>query len=283
MTPSRTLAAAGALVATLVVAGCSFSGSAQASGGSTSAASPSPRTSAAAKPATPATPSTPVGTTSPSTSSSSPAPPGAKPPSGSKPSSARPSSGSKPSSGAGQAPAAPAPAPQAPSGQIPAGQAPSNQAPSNQAPAAPQGSAPSPCTADALDYEVPVPVKGPGGSASSTTSLVLRNTGTTTCTLYGYPGVSFVAGDDRHQAGAAADRRSGTAPARVTLVPGSAALAPLTIAANASVGAACQPTDVVGLLVYPPGSTEAVLVDRPATACGGPDAHQLVVGPVRTG
>ena len=255
MTSSRTLTATGALVATLAVAGCSFSGGARSSGGSASTTSPSPRSSAApAKPATPetetpATPSTAATTTPPGTQGS--------PPAGS-------------------------PAPKPP----PANQAPEDQAAGGQAAgtAGPQGSGPSRCTADALDYQVPVPVESGGGSAFATTSLVLRNTGSTTCTLYGYPGISFVAGDDRHQVGTSADQQPGTTPSRVTLVPGSAALAPLTIAANASVGAgACRPTDVVGLKIYPPGSKEAVLVDRPATACGAPDAHQLVVGPVQTG
>ena len=259
VTPSRTLAAAGVLVTALTVGGCSFSGSAQAPGGSASTTSPSPRavpekTDPPATPETPASPETPAMPAAPSAPAGT-APPGAR--------------SSPPSSG--------------PAARPPAAKPPSSQAPGGQAPAAAQGSAASRCTADALDYEVPVPGKGSGGSASSTTSLVLRNTGSTTCTLYGYPGVSFVAGDDRHQAGAAADRQPGTTPTRVTLVPGAAALAPLTIAANASVGAPCQPTDVVGLVVYPPGSTDAVLVDRPATACGGPDAHQLVVGPVQAG
>ncbi len=48
---------------------------------------------------------------------------------------------------------------------------------------------------------------GSGGAAGSTyVHLALRNTGSSTCTLQGWPGVSFVGGGDGSQIGAAATR-----------------------------------------------------------------------------
>lgn len=267
MTSSRTLAAAGALVATLAVAGCSFSGGTQPSGGSAGGSPTSPHASAAPeKPATPATPST---TTSPPPTTTTPPGAPSSPPASTPP------------------PEAPASAPGQPPGQAAGTAAGTAAGPTPSQAVGTAGSQdgdPGRCTSDALSYEVPVPVVGSNGSASSTTSVVLTNAGSTPCTLYGYPGVSFVAGGDRHQVGAAADRQPDTKPARVTLAPGSRASGPLTIVANASVDAgACQPTDAVGIKVYPPGSTGWVLLDRPATVCGAPGAHQLVVGPLQAG
>lgn len=252
MTSSRTLAAAGVLMATLAVAGCSFSGDAQSPDGSTSASPESPR--ASHHPATPAKPATPSTTTSPGAPATpTPTSPGSPTTPGSPPASPPP-------------PKAAAPAPSRAAGTTGS-----------------QDSAPDRCTADALNYGVPVPTGGSGGSASATTSVVLTNTTSTPCTLSGYPGVSFVAGGDGHQLGAAADRRQDGTPARVTLAPGGSASAPLTIAADASVGAGCQPGDAVGIKVYPPGSTDSVLVSRSVTVCGAADAHQLAVGPLRAG
>jgi hypothetical protein len=62
--------------------------------------------------------------------------------------------------------------------------------------------------------------------------LQLRNVRSSSCTLYGYPGVSWVAGADGHQVGAAAERQSdnsGSAEHTVTLAPGALTSAPLDI------------------------------------------------------
>jgi hypothetical protein len=96
------------------------------------------------------------------------------------------------------------------------------------------------------------------------TGLQLLNVGTTACTLYGYPGVSWVAGTDGHQVGAAATRQpdtAGGAEGTVTLQPGGLASAPLDIV-DASVlpSSACKPVPVTGLRVYPPGQTAAMFI-----------------------
>jgi len=104
------------------------------------------------------------------------------------------------------------------------------------------------------------------------TGLQLRNIGTSSCTLYGYPGVSYVAGSDGHQVGAAATRQAdptGGAETTVTLAPGAVASAPLDIVDAAAIPASsCKPVPVQGLRVYPPGNKGALFISMP-TAAGG--------------
>jgi hypothetical protein len=104
------------------------------------------------------------------------------------------------------------------------------------------------------------------------TGLQLRNIGSSACALYGYPGVSWVAGADGQQVGAAATRQrdaSGGAEGTVTLAPGATASAPLDIVDAAVLPkSACKPVPVRGLRVYPPGETAAMFIPL-ATAAGG--------------
>ena len=112
---------------------------------------------------------------------------------------------------------------------------------------------------------------GPGMSHNYI-GLQLRNVGSSSCTLYGYPGVSWVAGADGHQVGAAAERQSdnrGSAEKTVTLAPGALASAPLDIISAAAIPPAeCKPVAVRGLRVYPPGETAALFLPL-ATTSGG--------------
>ena len=124
------------------------------------------------------------------------------------------------------------------------------------------------------------------------TGLQLRNTGSSACTLYGYPGVSWVAGADGHQVGAAATRQadpSGT-ETTVTLAPGALASAPLDIVDAAVFSpSTCKPVPVRGLRVYPPGENAALFLSMPTAAgaygeCSGgtPDAT-MSIGYVQAG
>jgi hypothetical protein len=104
------------------------------------------------------------------------------------------------------------------------------------------------------------------------TGLQLRNVGSTACALYGYPGVSWVAGADGHQVGAAATRQhnaTGPAEKAVILAPGALASAPLDIVDAAVLPkSACKPVPVRGLRIYSPGETLAMFIPL-ATAAGG--------------
>ncbi|MGN8050415.1 DUF4232 domain-containing protein [Curtobacterium sp. 22159] len=111
---------------------------------------------------------------------------------------------------------------------------------------------------------------GSGGAAGSTyTHLTLENTGTTSCTLQGWPGVSFVGGGTGTQIGAAASQDRASAHPTVTLAPGQEAVAPLKITnAQDYPSAKCHPVTPDGFRVYPPGSKQSLYVeDRGHPAC----------------
>lgn len=101
------------------------------------------------------------------------------------------------------------------------------------------------------------------------TSLVFTNTGGRTCTLQGFPGVSFVTGNSGQQVGQAASR-SGSLGAAVTLHPGDSTSAPLSITSTGPYSAAdCQQVDTRGLRVYPPNETAAMFLPLPEPTCSG--------------
>jgi hypothetical protein len=126
-----------------------------------------------------------------------------------------------------------------------------------------------------------------GGDAAAGTSyraLVFTNKGGRTCTIQGFPGVSFVAGDDGHQVGPAA-YRTGDKGAVVTLKPGDSAFADVGFVqvANYDPGA-CKPTEVRGLRIYPPHDYDSLFLANPGTGCAGtPPGNQLTITTVQPG
>jgi hypothetical protein len=109
------------------------------------------------------------------------------------------------------------------------------------------------------------------GMSQNHTGLQLRNTGSSACTLYGYPGLSWVRGAQGLQTGAAAVRQPdpGGTEGVVTLAPGALASAPLDIVDAAVIPPSeCKPVPVRGLRIYPPGQKAALFLPLP-TAAGG--------------
>jgi len=127
--------------------------------------------------------------------------------------------------------------------------------------------------------------RGDAGAGTHWRPLRFTNKSDEPCVLHGFPGVSYVAGDDGHQVGAAAYRDGEKGPA-VTLKPGETAHAPVgfTQIRNFDV-AACQPTPVRGLRIYPPQETKALFLENPGTGCANPalDGHQLKVQTIKPG
>ncbi len=121
-----------------------------------------------------------------------------------------------------------------------------------------------------------------GTAGSVDFSLNLVNRSSSPCTLYGYPGVSLVAGDAGTQVGAGATRTSGP-EAVVDLPPGHAAQSALRVVDALNFGGSCQLTEARGLRVYPPGQRAALFVARPTRACANPADGLLTVGPVQPG
>ncbi|QWS33145.1 DUF4232 domain-containing protein [Curtobacterium aetherium] len=121
---------------------------------------------------------------------------------------------------------------------------------------------------------------GSGGAAGSVVvHLALRNTGTTTCTVQGWPGVSFVGGGDGTQIGAPATLDRSAPHPTVSLAPGSTAVAPLKVTRAENVPSSdCSPVTPEGFRVYPPGSEQSLFVAATSyTACRSSDTRLLSV------
>jgi hypothetical protein len=116
--------------------------------------------------------------------------------------------------------------------------------------------------------------------------LDFTNTSAAACTLYGYPGVSFVsaASGPGTQIGAAAVRDPQFAPVLVDLEPGGEAHAWLQVGTSGNFPASvCQPVTAHGLRVYPPGETAAGYVRQDFPACAADGAQLLTIMPVGSG
>ncbi len=115
------------------------------------------------------------------------------------------------------------------------------------------------------------------GAAAGTAYYALRLTNVSgkTCTLSGYPGVSFVSGVHGHQIGSAATRNPVYPVTTVVLAKNATAHATVGIAAAANYPASrCDPATAHALRVFPPGQTTAVYVKESFPACS---AHVTVL------
>jgi hypothetical protein len=124
---------------------------------------------------------------------------------------------------------------------------------------------PQPCATSALALSL--------GTADAATSqlhypLVFRNTGSSPCTLRGYPGVSYVSGEAGTQVGSPATRNPQVPVTTVTLPAGGTAVAALDVVQPLVFEpSTCKITSVRGLRIYPPGQTAAAFLTRPSKAC----------------
>jgi len=111
-----------------------------------------------------------------------------------------------------------------------------------------------PCTSGQLSATVG---SGQGAAGTEIYQLVFTNAGSTSCTLQGYPGVSFV-GANGVQLGSPAGRGGSTAPPLTSLEPSQSVYATFTYPSSGNIcGNAGTPT--AGLRVYPPNQTAALL------------------------
>lgn len=120
------------------------------------------------------------------------------------------------------------------------------------------------CAPAALSVSVST---GGGAAGSVYYPLAFRDTSARPCTLYGYPGVSFLWPDGK-QAGGAASRDPQVIPSAVALRPGGSARALLRVAdALAWPVALCVPAPVHRLRVYPPGSHVPLVLRFSTVTC----------------
>jgi len=109
------------------------------------------------------------------------------------------------------------------------------------------------------------------------------NTSGSTCTLYGYPGVSLVSGPPYTQIGRAAKRSTATPRKLVTLAPGKTANALLQIVDALNYPpASCGPVKATALKIYPPNQTVPVYLPNTSNGCTKP-AQILTIGAVQPG
>ncbi|MFI9386784.1 DUF4232 domain-containing protein [Kutzneria sp. NPDC052558] len=114
------------------------------------------------------------------------------------------------------------------------------------------------------------------------TSLQFTNVGQRTCTLQGFPGVSYVTGDSGQQVGLPANRAGNLGPA-VTLRPGGSTTAGLVMVNPAPYPAdQCKQVDVRGLRVYPPNETAAMFLPSAGASCSADIGPLLTVSSVGT-
>lgn len=100
------------------------------------------------------------------------------------------------------------------------------------------------------------------GAGSVFTTVTLTNHGSTTCTLYGYPGVSLSLNGS--QLGQPATRAAGYGPVLVTLAPGQSA--PFVLHTNSSVAGPCQSASTI--IVFPPNQRAALSIPAGLQLCG---------------
>ena len=192
----------------------------------------------------------------------------AEPGTGTAPVSAGPTGGASPSSSPSSSPSAASAAPETESA---AGSETGSASPE------PGGSvADGACSAGQLSAAIETE---PGGGAAGSVyrTLVLTNTGDKSCTLAGYPGVSYVDAKGK-QVGAAADRDPDAKKVTVTVAPGGTAVAQLRQTNAQNYGKACGLTDVAGVKVYPPNRKDSLIAEQKTVGCSDDSVVLMTVG-----
>jgi hypothetical protein len=139
------------------------------------------------------------------------------------------------------------------------------------------------CTTSSLKVSVDT---SQGGAAAGSTYLPINFTNSSghPCSMYGFPGVSFVTGPGGSQIGAAAARNHGFSSVSVTLAAHGSAHAWLQVAqAGNYPTTTCHMVTATWLRVFPPGNRVPAYVSHTFSACSSARANLLTVMPVRSG
>jgi Protein of unknown function (DUF4232) len=110
--------------------------------------------------------------------------------------------------------------------------------------------------------------QGNGAAGSSIVPIQFNNQSSSACTMFGFPGVSFVTGTGGSQIGASAAEDKSAARATITLAPGAVAHALLRVADAQNFPAArCKLVTAHWLKIYPPGQTAPLYLKFTSAAC----------------
>lgn len=124
---------------------------------------------------------------------------------------------------------------------------------------------------------------GQGAAGSTFQAIDFTNISSTTCTLYGYPGVSLAGGTPVKQIGLAAAESHTTARKLVTLSPRAVANAVLQIVHAVNVPAGkCGLVTAHSLQIYPPNQTTPAYLHYTSQTCSKP-VQILTVSVVQPG
>ncbi|UKA63294.1 DUF4232 domain-containing protein [Arthrobacter sp. FW306-04-A] len=123
---------------------------------------------------------------------------------------------------------------------------------------------------------------GGGAAGSLYMKLILTNSGTESCVLKGFPGVSLTTGPTGDPIGAAAARDDTQPVTDVVLAPGKAGFAQLryTQAGNYP---DCTQATAAGFRVYPPEDTASVFIPQQHQACSNAAINLLSVQAFQAG
>jgi hypothetical protein len=149
-------------------------------------------------------------------------------------------------------------------------------APASSAPATSSSStAVTMCATSAL--KAAVNTAKPGAAAGSIYyPLDLTNVSGSTCTVFGYPGVSFVTGPSGTLIGRAATRNPVKPATTVTLAPRQVAHATLQVAQAGNYDPAqCKPVTAHWLRIFPPDQTAPLYVSFTTKACSARLPHSV--------
>ncbi|HVA59472.1 MAG TPA: DUF4232 domain-containing protein [Mycobacteriales bacterium] len=139
---------------------------------------------------------------------------------------------------------------------------------------------PAPCPTRSLQAKVGV---SQGTAGSTYTVIDFTNLSNSTCTLYGYPGVSFAGGTPVTQIGVAAGESPTTPRTLVTLAAGATANALLRITDAGNYPAAeCRLVTAQYLQIYPPNQTTPIYLGYTSQTCAKP-VRILTVSVIQAG
>lgn len=118
---------------------------------------------------------------------------------------------------------------------------------------------------------------GGGAAGSVYMQLILTNSGTASCHLKGFAGVSLTSGPNGKPIGAPAQRDTSAPVTDVLLAPGQAGSAVLRYT-QAHNYPDCVRVQAAGFRIYPPEDTASLFVARPSDACSNASIELLTVG-----
>jgi hypothetical protein len=120
-----------------------------------------------------------------------------------------------------------------------------------------------------------------GAAGTDYFPLVFTNTGIRSCTLQGYPGVSFVDASGNQVASAAVRQETGPGPL-INVAPGQSATATAMVLEGAAGDCAnggqdVNPIGVYGFRVYPPDQTDALFAPQSLPICADSPPNTLSI------